>query len=896
MLMILLSLGMLGVIFLAGAIFVISMDLPSIDNLKNYNPSVPSKILSSDGTILLEVGKEKREIVEYEKIPKRIINSFLAAEDDNFFKHSGIDYKGILRATLKNIQAGRVVQGASTITQQVAKSVLLTSERTFSRKIKDLLLARKIEQQFSKEEILFVYLNQVYLGGGYYGIKRAFKGYFNKQLDEASIAESALVAGLLVAPGKYSPYVNPQYAKKRQRYVLSRLLKTKKITKEEYDVAINESIKMYYRKANPMKGGYFTDWIRRQVIDRFGKEEFLTGGLTIHTTMNWRLQQLAQKQIKKGVEQIDKRQGYKGVLGKVENIQEFLLEQRKENLKKQSAYFTFNSAGENIDEFFEHSDDYSQILNYEEEQKELVQNWYKKFLVPGNYDLDRFNQNIDKNKLYEAVVVKVSNLEQLVYVKFNGGLTGVIPYEYFRWAHKRQIEEKRTYWSYIKRPSKILKKKDKILVRVRAVPRGIWNYLSKNFKEEVKDEQLLSALKKQKYYILSLEQDVDVQAALVSIIPQSGKVISMVGGSSFEKSQFNRAIQSNRQPGSSFKPIIYAAGLENGFTPASMLLDTPSALGSSDASLAWKPQNYDGKFKGKMTLRRSLEVSRNIPTIKLVQDVGVDKITNFVERLKIKAKLPADLSISLGSFGMNLLEVVRMYGIFPNRGKYIKLTSITSVINSLGEEIWKKEEGEQETLPQVQVDKEQEDIKDESLGDEEKVVDKWEQFKESLSDDQVYDPRLAYLMNNIMRGVIQNGTGRAAANISQNIGGKTGTTNNYVDAWFIGYGKNVVTGVWTGFDNNQTMGFGETGAKAALPIWKGFMKEALREYGDHDFSLPNGITNVYINKKTGDLAKAGQPNSLLESFVSGFEPSEAASGGELESNDVEDEDDYYLNQ
>lgn len=900
---ILISLGVMGAIFIFAIIVFVSFDLPEIDSLKTYKPPIPSKILSSDNVVLLEMGKENRDVVQIEDVPKKVINAFISAEDDNFYSHSGIDYKGIVRATLINIKAGRVVQGASTITQQVAKSLLLSSERTFSRKIKDLLLAKKIEEELSKNEILFLYLNQVYLGGGYYGIKAAFEGYFDKELNEATIAECALVAGLLVAPGRYSPYINPQYAKKRQKYVLSRLYKTKKISKEEYEQALAENIKLFLRKSTPMKGGYFTDWIRQTAIKRFGKEEFLTKGYTITTSIDWDLQKKAEDEVKEGVLEIDKRQGYKGALGQIEDINEFVQNQREEIYKETSEFFIFNIDGSVSHEFNLENDNYLELEELRKEKVNQKPNWFLKSFEPGNIAEDKMNEFIKLKENYKGVVLKVNDLQRMVYVKFAGGLVGVIPYEYFRWAHERNVTEKRTYWSYLTRPSTMIKENDIVLVKTLYKPQGIWSFIDKSFKKIVKNESLIEAIKGEKYYILSLEQEPDVQGALVSISPNSGRILAMVGGSDFSKSQFNRAIQSNRQPGSAFKPILYAASLENGYHPASLLLDSPSALGSADANLDWKPQNYDGKFKGEMTLRRALETSRNIPTIKLVQDVGVRKMNEFINRFHKGLDLPQDLSISLGSFGINLLDLVKMYAVFPNKGRLVETKSILSITDSEGNDIPVVEISEEEPVLSENIDEKVAEDKSDPLDtgedlEEDKV--KQNPFHVNLDEKQVYDSRLAYLMNNLMKGVIQNGTGRRAKSISSFIGGKTGTTNNYVDAWFLGYSSNIVTGVWTGFDGNESMGFGETGAKSALPIWKDFMELSLKKMGEYDFNIPSGIINISVNKENGKIANPNDKGVYIESFVQGHGPSdEQASEIEDENTDENPlliDDDYYSEQ
>mgnify|MGYP001376130136 CR=1 FL=1 len=916
-LLVLMSLGFVSGLFLLGVIIYISFDLPQINSLADYNPPIPSRIYSKDGELLLEIYKEKREIAQMEEIPQMIVDAFLAAEDDNFYNHSGVDYIGIARAMLRNIRAGRIVQGASTITQQVAKSLLLSSERTFKRKIKDLLLAKRIEEKFSKQEILFLYLNQVYLGGGYYGIKSAFKGYFGKELSEATVAEAALIAGLLVAPGKYSPYVNPQYAKKRQSYVLGRLLKTGKISQVDYEAAKNENIQMQLKQPNLMKAGYFTDWIRQKLVAHFGKDDFLTNGYTVTTTIDWVLQKKAEEEIQKGVVEIDKRQGFKGPIGKwsEENLVEDLKKQRIEMYEEASNFFTFYKDGSVKNEFKYEEGEIERILETQKATLAELKGRREVFFEPGNVEDDPLLKLIELDKPYKAYVTKVSNTQKTIYVNV-AGIKAIIPYEGFKWAHTREITEDLHYWSYQKYPENILSPGDIVLVKFKDLDVvSAYEKSDSDFKKIYKKSDDVKLFSSQKFYEAVLFQEPDAQGALISISPQTGEIISMVGGSDFLKSQFNRAVQSNRQPGSAFKPLIFAAGLENGFTPASILLDSPQALGGVDDSLSWKPRNYDGKFKGEMTLRRALETSRNIPTIRLSQQVGVDRIKDLVDRVKVDVDLPNDLSISLGSFGINLLDLVKLYSIFPNGGRRVKIKSILSIKDRDGKVHFLEDKNQDpglkddSELTQEEKDKKKEKEKktevakteEENIdGEKEEVKEEVNPFLVNLSEDQVYDPRLAYLMTNLLKGVIQNGTGMRARNISSFIGGKTGTTNNYVDAWFLGFSSKLVTGVWTGFDNNDTLGWGETGAKSALPVWSEFMQLGIKRYGESDFPTPPGIVNVSINPVTGKLSKSGASSSYIESFVEGTEP-----GNEEEVEDSGDEDsstikfvdeDYYLSQ
>lgn len=880
-----------GVFSVVGVIFYISMDLPQINSLKDYNPPMNSKIMSKDGVVLLDIGTETRDVVPFEKIPQKVVNAFLAAEDDNFFQHEGIDYYGIMRAFVVNMKEGRLVQGGSTITQQVAKSFLLTKERTISRKIKDLLLARKIEQKFTKEEILFLYLNQVYLGGGYYGVKAAFKGYFNKDLEEATPAEAALVAGLLVAPGRYSPYVNPQYAKVRQNYVLKRLFETKKINEEEYQAALTEDIKMRIRKPNDVKGGHFTDWVRQEVMKSVGTEEFLTNGFKVITTLDWSLQDKAEKAVISGVKVLDKRQGFRGPIKKFESdeeIKSFVIDQRKKVLREQSTFFTFVTSGKNVFEFNEDEDALEQSLSYYTDEKEKLNERIKNLVEIGNAQNDPFLNFLEVGKSYQAIVLDVDDLKRTIMAEI-AGTRVIIPESGFSWAHERKFGEDPIYHSAVKTPSRIVKRGDVILVEIEQKLVPLDQMIHADFFKKYKDQTLKTILGKQKFFRASLDQDPEAEGALIALNAHTGEIVTLVGGVDFQKSQFNRVIQSSRQPGSAFKPFIYAAALENGYTPSSILMDSPQALGGVDDSLSWKPRNYDGDFKGPMTLRHALEVSRNIPTVRLVQDMGVTKIHDFIQRWHMSAQIPKDMSMSLGSFGISLAELTKGYAVFPNGGKAVRLRHIVSI---------KDRNGKPYPLPSADQDwPEAEKAPAETEGLTENP------FKKDLSSVQVYDPRLAYIMSNLLKGVTHYGTAASASKISMNIGGKTGTTNNFVDALFVGFSSNLVVGAWAGFDDNRSLGYGETGGKTALPIWMNYMANAITKYGDPEFTVPDGITNLLINKETGKPLPPGSGEGFLESYATGFDPlsetssvfDESAQGSEDKPTSIDDGS-YWENQ
>jgi penicillin-binding protein 1A len=892
-------------------LFNIVSNLPSVDKLAEYRPPIPSKIFARNGELLLKLGREERDLVKIENIPPTIIDTFLAAEDDTFYEHDGIDLMGIFRAALVNLKSGGWVQGGSTITQQVAKKLLLTSDKTIERKLKDMMLAMIIERNFSKNEILYLYLNQVYLGGGFYGIKAAFKGYFGKELDEVTPAEAALITGLLVAPTKYSPYKNPKYSKIRQIYVLDRMLETKKITKEQYDQAIIERIKLIKRRGSNLKAAYFTDWIRQLVEEKVGTEEFLTGGYQIKTTLDLKAQLIAEKKVKEGVEVLDKRQGFKGPINSVleKEINQFIVDQKQEILLSKSKSLWLNPDGtlseENQLSEEQVKAELEMLAELDQQDSELKVN--KKHLqfkgVAENNDLVKL---LDPEKKYKAIVTGMSDFKRVVYVNI-AGIRGVIPQSDFSWAHDRNITEEIQYFTKVQRPSKILKTGDVVWVKLSSSrPKTLWSFADLKYRKRNLNSDVQKDLKQEKFYHFSLEQVPEAQSALISVDPHSGEILSMVGGVNFKKSQFNRVLQSKRQPGSSFKPIIYAMALEQGYTPSTLLVDTPQALQGVDETLNWKPKNYDGKFKGMLTFRKAVEESRNIPTILLVQDLGVEKIVEFLKRNRIDIEVPKDLSISLGSFGINLMQLVSLYSVFPNGGKRLLPKFITSVVNRDGQEFTidnpfdppKVEEDsiEEELENQTELVAEPSEVAT-SSENEKTTENKKYDFTKNLDNIQVYDQRLSFLMTSLLRGVVQNGTGKRARDISQFIGGKTGTTNNYVDSWFVGFSQNTVTGVWVGFDDNTTLGGGETGSRAALPIWKNYMREVLKLRGENDFKIPRGIINVAINPDDGTLASPEDSLFLREFFVEGTEP-----GGKFDfSKNTEelgllDDDDYYSQQ
>ncbi len=898
--LVLAAMGVIGLGVIFGVVSWIASDLPQINSLADYRPPMNSRIVARDGTPLLEIGKETRDVVQFKEIPTRVVDAFLAAEDDNFWNHKGVDYLGIARAFMVNLKEGRLVQGGSTITQQVAKTLLLSKERTLSRKVKDLLLAQKMEEKFSKEDILFLYLNQVYLGGGYYGVKAAVSGYFDKELKDATVAESALVAGLLVAPGRYSPYVNPIFAKRRQLYVLRRMFDTKKITEEEYEAAKKEDIKMRLRSSTAMKGGHFTDWVRQKIMALVGEEEFLTEGFEVVTTLDWALQEKAEAAVVRNVKELDKRQGYKGPLAHLDTDEAIGLElerQRQKIYRDSSSYFYFITEGSNKFEFSPIEDEWSQLQSYFKETEESLNVRFRSDIVIGNKADDRLVPLLKKDKTYPAVVLRTNDVQRLIYASV-GGVRLVIPESGFSWAHQRVLDEEPKWFAPVTKPSTIVKAGDQIQVRVTGENQSVWGLINADYKKRKLDVGMVKSLQAQKVIVAELDQRPDAEGAFVALDPRTGNILTMVGGVDFGKSQFNRALQAARQPGSAFKPFIYAAALEEGYTPSTIILDTPQALGGASDNLSWKPRNYDGEFMGQMTFRKALEVSRNIPTIRILQDLGVSKVTSFVDRLGINCQLPKDMSIGLGSFGISLTELVKSYAIFANGGKRLSLQAIVSVKDRHGKKYNFDAEVKSEIVaPPVTAVTEEPPAEVNPLQEN--------PWRQNLTDKQVYDPRLAFVMTRILEGVVQYGTAAAAKSVAPNLAGKTGTTNNYVDALFVGYSGSVVAGSWIGFDGNSTLGYGETGGKTALPVWMEYMESAVAKYGAPEFITPDGITNILVNKETGKPLRTGESGGFMESFAEGMDPS--SSPGFSDSQDLSgdaagekpksiDDDDYFTNQ
>jgi len=744
-----------GVLAFIGLYHHFASDLPKISKLTDYRPPVVTTVYADDNRKIGEFYEQQRMVVPLSEMPARLIQAFISAEDARFYQHPGVDFHSIIRAFYKNLIAGEVVQGGSTITQQVTKSFLLTPERSYQRKIKEAILAFRIDQQFSKDQILFLYLNQIYLGNGAYGVEAAAQTYFGKPVSDLDIGECALLAGLPQAPSRYSPFNYPEKAKARQAYTLTRMVKEGYITKAEAEKALHTSLDIrprrnWYRDNVPD----YTEHIRQTLVEMFGKETVYNDGLQVYTSVNIDMQRMGRQAVQKGLRDLDKRQGFRGAL-------ERLLPEQIEG--------------------------FSQTL-----ARQLG------------------NAGLAGGMITKGIVTGVNDKTGSVSVRI-GSERGVIRLKDMSWARKLNPNVDHSS-AAISAPSQALRVGDVIMVRVISKQEG------------------------EKDWNLTLEQTPEVEAALLCIETQTGKVKAMIGGRDFSSSQFNRAIQSQRQPGSAFKPIIYAAALDRGYTVSSVIVDAPIAFDTGDTDSVWKPQNYDMKFKGATLFRTGLIDSRNVITVKILQDIGIRYAIDYARKLGITAKLDRNLALALGSSGLSLLELVKSYSVFANQGRLIDPCFIQKVVDRDGNVLM-------EYYPNPR---------------------------------QVIEDSTAYIMTHLMEEVVLYGTGKRVKALGRPAAGKTGTTNDLYDAWFVGYTPEYVTGVWVGFDDRKSLGSKETGSQAASPIWLDFMQKALEGKPVSVFQPPPSVVFKKIDVNTGYEAPPGAGNTVVECFKEGAAPKPTA--------------------
>lgn len=879
----------LAVVFLFVVIVVQSVrsSLPHLITVADYQPLLVSQIYDRNEKKVGEFFRERRILVPFDKIPKIVINAFLAAEDDQFFKHSGINILSIIRATLANMRAGRSVQGGSTITQQVAKTLLLSSEKTFTRKIKDILLALEMEKNLSKQDILYLYLNQIYFGQGAYGIELAAQTYFKKTVSQLTLAEVAVLAGLPQAPSRYSPVSNPQRAKERQLYVLRRMADVGFVSRAEAEKAGAEHIKVYTRENYVDTAPYYMEAIRQLLVNRLGEETVLDKGIKIYTSLDLSLQQAAQESVRSGLKDLDKRQGYRGAIKNLsdstENIEKFLDDERKKLIAESTPERTILPDGT-----------FAEIVP-QKSSKESMPSYFKTGMV------------------IKGVVENVNDSLGLVFVRLPEG-SGVINFDTMSWA-RTPNPDVRFETAQIKKPSEALRTGDVIQVKL----------LSSQFKvpgriyEKRKKETQLVVPDVAHYMELELDQDPLAEGALISFDQKTQDLVAMVGGFDFARSEFNRAIQAPRQTGSSFKALAYAAALDKGYTPATPIMDAPIVYEDSTTDVegqedqkVWKPSNHSKSFGGDIIFRNALVKSLNIPSVKITEDIGVPYIIDYAQRLGIFSPLNRDFTLVLGSSSVTLYEMTKAFAQFGLLGKRMRPIIIKKVTDSKGtvlfenmsldsrfanemDPIEKSFEERRENFVQLtqqsSLTPEASDGVSDKLPASDKKINPNDEnfFFEDV--DQLIKPQTAYLMTSLLRGVVEDrfGTGGRARALGREVAGKTGTTNNYYDAWFIGYTPQVSTGVWMGFDHEKTLGKGEVGGRAALPAWVEYMKAAHDGVPPTPFPVPDKIVFANIDAETGKLASAATKYVLKQAFFEGTEPTGATSSKEEDTNFYKDD-------
>ena len=727
-------------------LWTFSNNIPDYKFLKKYKPPVSSKVYSGNGDLVADFSKEKRIFVPYSSIPKNVINSFLSAEDKNFFSHPGVDAKGVLRAVInniRNIMTSKRLEGASTITQQVAKNFLLSNEVSLNRKIKEAILAFRIERALSKERILELYLNQIYLGSGAYGVAAASLQYFDKSIKELDYEEAALLAALPKAPSKYNPYRNLELAKFRRDLVLKNLLDNNFINYEDYQRMKKTSINLKKKEKVFLEDSqYYIEDVRKNIIELLTYEKVYKQGFNINTPINLELQKLATLSLRDGLVSYDRRKGWRGPI----------------------------------------------------QNKKYSDNWYK--------DLEK--HELEKSIGWEiAIIKKIKTFSAEVETKDKN--IGVIEYKDISWT-KKEFEE-------------LFKLGDVIYVE---------NIGNKKF---------------------SLKQIPKINGGIVVLDPYTGRVLALSGGFSFKKSEFNRVSQALRQPGSAFKPFVYALALENNYTPSSLVLDAPIVLKQGSDLKLWKPENYGKKFYGPSTLRVGLEKSRNLMTVRIAQNLGLKKIINFSKSLGIYDNPEELLSISLGSTETTLLKLTSAYSTFVNGGKLVKPIIIDRIQDGEGNTILNNEKRSCINCEQLSfTSKEYPHIKN--------------------NYDQVFSSQTAYQMTSLLEGVIKRGTGKKLRKLKLNMAGKTGTTNDNTDAWFVGFTSNLVIGVYVGMDNPKPLGKFETGSKAALPIFESFVKKAIKKSDARPFKVSDGITMMIVDSLTGQKADFSSKDTIMEAYKS----------------------------
>ncbi len=772
-----------------------SENLPDYEQLKNYNPMITTRLYAADGSLISEFSKEKRIFVPIDTIPKDLINAFLAAEDANFYKHSGIDPLAIFRTSVQNffsiMKGDSSMGGASTITQQVVKNFLLTRERTFERKIKEAILAFRMSQTFSKDRILELYLNQIYLGSGAYGVAAAAQVYFNKSIDDLTTEEAALLATLPKAPSKLDPRKNIEKAKVRRNWVIERMVENGFIDEKTGVEASEKPISLKVKDSDEItKANFFSDSVKKELTQLYGSDSVFENGIVVRTTLDPRLQKIASRAFDAGIEEYDQKHGYRGALTKID--------------------------------------------------------------ANGNWQEEL--QKFDPKKLYKetwskAIVLSLS--KDIAAIGVENGALGSIEFSSLKWARKyRSVNS------------------------VGPAPKKIADVLA------VGDVVLVEKSEKGENYFL--RQVPEVNGALLAMDPHTGRVLAMMGGYVDTPNQFNRATQAMRQPGSTMKTFGYIAALENGMTPASVIMDEEISLNQGFALPPYRPSNYSGQYYGPTTLRIGLEQSRNVTTVRMADQVGLDKVVDVIKKFGVSDNPQKIYSLVLGSTETTMVRLVTAYSMMVNGGKKISPLMIEKIQDRDGKTIYRRDKRECRSCSIANLN----DYVSKDVS--ELPVPFLDENKE-----QVTDSATAYQITSMLQGVVERGTAARAKSVGKIIGGKTGTTNNSYDSWFIGFSPDLVTAVYIGFDTPKTLGSEETGASVALPVFINFMKEALKNTPSTPFRVPNTVKFVKIDRTSGKYPTPLTPKERV--FFEAFKMDDTISSADSSDNASDDaeEDDGF---
>ncbi len=852
----------------------VQKSLPEVIKIEDYKPLLVSQVYDRNNKKFGEFYRERRVIVPYSDIPKHVVQAFLAAEDDQFFQHSGINPQALFRAAIANMKAGRNVQGGSTITQQVAKTLLLTNEKTLSRKMRDILLAIQMERNLKKEEILYLYLNQIFFGQRAYGIEMAAQTYFKKSTKQLTLAEAAMLAGLPKAPSEYSPVKNPSRAKERQIYVLHRMAEVNFIKKDEAEAAIQLPIKVNLIEDYEQMAPFYLETVRQLLIQQLGEDVILNQGVKIYTSLDLDAQKAANLAVVKGLKELDHRQGFRGAINHLDDEKKIVevLEKQKNKLINES----------NPERTILPDGTFAQI-EWHASKKTSKTNPQKIFHA------EKLPSFLKVASTYEGVVTTVDDANGFVEVLLPE-TKGIIDFESMTWARKPNFEKKSEN-DLIKKPSQALKKGDVIQVKISG----------ENFQwQKTKFKKGATLPDAAPYLALELDQEPIVEGSLLSIDQQTEDVLAMVGGYSYARNEFNRTLQAARQTGSAFKALVYGAALDKGYNPSTPIIDAPVIYKQADEEgqgdeKTWKPSNHGREYNGEITMRNALIKSLNIPAVKIMEDIGVPFATEFAQRLGIFSKLNPDFTLVLGSSSLTLFEMTKAFSEFGRLGLRTRPKMIKKVIDREGNTLVESVSLDSRFLDEIKplddyFDEKRKDFleKKQQMAAVEKPAGEAEvipQKKNSFyfpNPDQLIQPQTAYVLTTMLKGVVEdpNGTGARAAQLGREVAAKTGTTNGYVDAWFLGYTPNIATGVWVGFDKEKTLGRSEVGGKAALPIWLDYMKEAHRNLPILTFPMPDGVKLVKIDADSGKLAHSASKRVITQAYIDGTEPTAAASRSE----------------